>query len=130
MSPDVFAATLVGGVINGGLYALLAIAIVLIFSTTGVANFAQGELATFAAFVMLMMVVPTGISLIGSWVVTVTIMAAAGVACQITDIFSSAYPTPAQRPLNSRLDCSGLARYRLTSPNWYAALPQIIKDLT
>ena len=58
------------------------------------------------------------------------IMAAAGVACQITDIFSSAYPTPAQRPLNSRLDCSGLARYRLTSPNWYAALPQIIKDLT
>ena len=78
MLPDVFTATLVGGVINGGLYALLAIAIVLIFSTTGVANFAQGELATFAAFVMLMMVVPTGISLIGSWVVTVTIMAAAG----------------------------------------------------
>ena len=78
MSPDVFTATLVGGVINGGLYALLAIAIVLIFSTTGVANFAQGELATFAAFVMLMMVVPTGISLIGSWAVTVTIMAAAG----------------------------------------------------
>lgn len=78
MSPDVFAATLVGGVINGGLYALLAIAIVLIFSTTGVANFAQGELATFAAFVMLMMVIPTGIGLVGSWVITVTIMAAAG----------------------------------------------------
>ena len=78
MSPDVFAATLVGGVINGGLYALLAIAIVLIFSTTGVANFAQGELATFAAVVMLMRAIPTGIGLVGAWVVTVPIMAAAG----------------------------------------------------
>lgn len=78
MSPDVFTATLVGGVINGGLYALLAIAIVLIFSTTGVANFAQGELATFAVFVMLMMVVPTGMGLFGAWAVTVTIMGAAG----------------------------------------------------
>jgi branched-chain amino acid transport system permease protein len=78
MSPDVFTATLVGGVINGGLYALLAIAIVLIFSTTGVANFAQGELATFSAFIMLMVVVPRGIGLASAWVVTVSVMAAAG----------------------------------------------------
>jgi hypothetical protein len=36
-------------------------------------------------------------------------MARAGLACQIHDIPTSAYPTPAKRPLNSRLDCSGIA---------------------
>lgn len=105
MSPDVFTATLVGGVINGGLYALLAIAIVLIFSTTGVANFAQGELATFAAFVMLMMVVPTGIGLVGSWVVTVTIMASAGALVY----FVLVRPRPSADHLNIMVRTLGLS---------------------
>ncbi len=36
---------------------------------------------------------------------------------------SSAYPTPAQRPLNSRLDCSRLQQaWNIRLPDWHAAL--------
>ena len=57
------------------------------------------------------------------------IMAAADLPCTITDIPSVAYPTPARRPLNSRLDCSSLARFGLTRPDWRTALPEILHDL-
>ena len=57
------------------------------------------------------------------------IMAAANLPCEITDIHSTAYPTPAQRPLNSRLDCTSLARFGIQRPDWRAALPEILHDL-
>ena len=57
------------------------------------------------------------------------VMAAADLSCQITDIPSSAYPTPAKRPLNSRLDCTGLAAFGLARPDWRAALPEILQEL-
>ena len=57
------------------------------------------------------------------------IMTAANLPCQINDIPSSAYPTPAKRPLNSRMDCSSLSRFGLTRPDWRAALPEILHDL-
>jgi branched-chain amino acid transport system permease protein len=41
---------LVSGLASGGIYGLLALAIVLVRRTTGVINFAQGEMATLAAF--------------------------------------------------------------------------------
>jgi branched-chain amino acid transport system permease protein len=41
----------VSGLASGGVYALLALALVLIFRTTGVVNFAQGEMAMFATFI-------------------------------------------------------------------------------
>jgi branched-chain amino acid transport system permease protein len=78
MSPDFIITTAIGGIINGGLYSLLGIAIVLIFSTTGVANFAQGELATFAAFVMLMIYAPMGIGIGGSWLATLVTLGLTG----------------------------------------------------
>lgn len=37
------------------------------------------------------------------------------------------YPTPAQRPLNSRLDCTDLARFGLERPNWESAIPAVIE---
>src|SRR5881227_2237244 len=40
----------VSGLASGGIYALLALAIVLIHRATGVLNFAQGEMATLSAF--------------------------------------------------------------------------------
>ena len=57
------------------------------------------------------------------------IMQAASLPCTITDIPSAAYPTPAQRPLNSRLDCTSLARFGLTRPDWRAAIPAILHEL-
>ena len=59
------------------------------------------------------------------------IMARAGLACQITDIPSSAYPTPARRPLNSRLDCTGFtAAFGLRRPDWRAGLDDILQELS
>ena len=57
------------------------------------------------------------------------IMTAANLPCAINDIPSQAYPTPAKRPLNSRLDCSSLTRFGLTRPDWRATLPEILHDL-
>ena len=42
---------IVSGLAAGGIYALLALGMVLIFKTTNVLNFAQGEMATISAFI-------------------------------------------------------------------------------
>lgn len=58
------------------------------------------------------------------------IMARAGLACRINDIPSSAYPTPARRPLNSRLDCTGFeAAFGVPRPDWRAGLDKILQEL-
>lgn len=57
------------------------------------------------------------------------IMAQAGFACQIADIPSTAYPTPAKRPENSRLNCDSMAVFGLERPDWRAAVTQTIKEL-
>lgn len=58
------------------------------------------------------------------------IFARAGLACTVTDIPSSDYPTPAARPLNSRLDCSALeAQFGIRSPNWQHAIADILATL-
>jgi branched-chain amino acid transport system permease protein len=41
----------VSGIASGGVYALLALALVLIYRSTGVVNFAQGEMAMFSTFI-------------------------------------------------------------------------------
>lgn len=66
-----------------------------------------------------------------SWAdVARVVMEKAQLSCQIDDIPSSAYPTPAQRPLNSRLDCTSFARdFGITQPDWRAALDTILTDL-
>ena len=58
------------------------------------------------------------------------IMEQAGLACVINDIPSTDYPTPAQRPLNSRLDCTTtLQDFGIARPDWRAGLSDIIKEL-
>jgi dTDP-4-dehydrorhamnose reductase len=58
------------------------------------------------------------------------IMARAGLACRVQDIPSSAYPTPARRPANSRLDCSALERdFGIARPDWAAGLSEILAEL-
>ena len=42
---------------------------------------------------------------------------------------SSAYPTPAARPLNSRLDCSRLQQqWHVTQPDWHSALRECLAE--
>lgn len=57
------------------------------------------------------------------------IMAQAGLACAVTDIPASAWPTPARRPANSRLDCQSLAAFALARPDWRAGVAEALHDL-
>lgn len=58
------------------------------------------------------------------------IFAQAGRAVEVTDIPTSAYPTPAKRPANSRLDCSSLAAdFGIDRPDWRADLTDILMEL-
>ncbi len=48
---------------------------------------------------------------------------------RLEPIPSSAYPTPAQRPLNSRLDCSRLQQaWNIRLPDWHAALLECLAN--
>lgn len=59
------------------------------------------------------------------------IMDRAGLPARVTDIPSTAYPTPARRPLNSRLDCVTLTRdFGISRPDWRAAVAEILQELT
>jgi len=54
----------------------------------------------------------------------------AGIDCTVEEIPSSEYPTPARRPLNSRLDCSATrAAFGLDPPDWRAGLRDILTEL-
>lgn len=58
------------------------------------------------------------------------IMAEAGLACRIEDITTAEYPTPARRPLNSRLDCRAFTKaFGISRPDWRAGLAMIVKEL-
>jgi dTDP-4-dehydrorhamnose reductase len=58
------------------------------------------------------------------------IFATAGVDCAVQDIPTSAYPTPAARPANSRLECSALTRdYAIARPDWQGSLRHVLQSL-
>lgn len=57
------------------------------------------------------------------------IMAQAGLDCVITDIPTSAYPTLAQRPANSRMDCRSLAAFDLDRPDWKKAVRETLEEI-
>jgi len=50
MDFSLFFSQLMGGIGNGAVYASLALALVLIFRTTGILNFAQGEMALYSTY--------------------------------------------------------------------------------
>lgn len=54
----------------------------------------------------------------------------ANLSCKVEDIPTSAFPTPAMRPANSRLDCSATeARFGIARPDWRQSLAAILHDL-
>ncbi|EAR52126.1 dTDP-4-dehydrorhamnose reductase [Oceanicola granulosus HTCC2516] len=58
------------------------------------------------------------------------IMARAGLDCRIEEIPSADYPTPAPRPLNSRLDCRTTeAAFDLARPDWHIGLDAVLKHV-
>jgi dTDP-4-dehydrorhamnose reductase len=53
-----------------------------------------------------------------------------GITCQVTDIPTSDYPTPAVRPLNSRLDCAAVqVSFGISQPEWKQGLADILTTL-
>lgn len=58
------------------------------------------------------------------------VFAQAGRTIAVTDIPSSAYPTPARRPLNSRLDCASLTEtFGIRRPDWRRGLAEVLNEL-
>ena len=76
-----FAQQVVAGLASGSIYATLALAIVIIYRSTGVVNFAQGELATFTTFIAWTLV-EHGVGYWGAFALTVLIAFAGGVALE------------------------------------------------
>lgn len=53
-----------------------------------------------------------------------------GKAMSVTGIPTTDYPTPAQRPLNSRMDCSSLEHvFGIARPDWREGLRAVLSDL-
>ncbi|MFK7942341.1 MAG: dTDP-4-dehydrorhamnose reductase [Paracoccaceae bacterium] len=58
------------------------------------------------------------------------IFAQAKVSCTVEDIPTTAYPTPAARPLNSRLDCATTEMaFGIARPDWRQSLAAVLKEL-
>lgn len=55
---------------------------------------------------------------------------AASIDATVHGIPTREYPTPATRPLNSRLDCRSMQdTFGIARPNWRSAIPAILRDL-
>lgn len=54
----------------------------------------------------------------------------AGASVDLRPIATCAYPTRAERPLNSRLDCSKIRRvFGIEQPDWRVAVTRVVKEL-
>ena len=78
MNFDLALATGVAGIVGGAYYALLGLAIALIYRTTAVANFAQGELGTLSTFLVVLYV--TRLPLGPTVQLAVSVLIAAGIS--------------------------------------------------
>jgi branched-chain amino acid transport system permease protein len=76
-----FAQQVVSGLASGSIYASLALAIVIIYRSTGVVNFAQGEMATFTTFIAWTLV-EHGVGYWGAFALTLVIAFSGGVALE------------------------------------------------
>jgi branched-chain amino acid transport system permease protein len=76
-----FAQQVVSGLASGSIYASLALAIVIIYRSTGVVNFAQGEMATFTTFIAWTLV-DHGVGYWPAFALTLLIAFAGGVALE------------------------------------------------
>lgn len=104
MFSSLFIPTLLSGALNGGIYALLALGIVLIFRTSSVANFAQGEMAMFSVFLMVIYLLPLDLPLWSAWIFTLLASGAIGALVYLAII----RPKPEAGHLNLTVRTLGL----------------------
>ncbi|CAN5651128.1 branched-chain amino acid ABC transporter permease [soil metagenome] len=92
-----FLERLISGLTNGSIYAILALALVVVFRATGTINFAQGELALFTTFV-------------AWWLTTMSwpIWAAIGAALALGFLLGALMERLLIRPVQSRSDMAVL----------------------
>ncbi len=76
-----FTEVLVGGLLSGVMYSLVAIGFVLIYKTSGVLNFSQGALLLFAALTFVSLV-ERGVPFAAAFVITFAIMVVLGVTIE------------------------------------------------
>ncbi len=74
--------TVIEGVLLGGVYALFALGLSLIFGIMRLVNLAHGDLTLLAAYLMLSVTTTLGVPLIASTLLTIVVMFAAGYALQ------------------------------------------------
>jgi branched-chain amino acid transport system permease protein len=67
---------------NGAIYASLGLALAIIYKSTGHLNFAQGEMAMFAAFIIYVLSVEQGMPIVLAIVITMVIASAFGAAVE------------------------------------------------
>ncbi|MGF7161560.1 branched-chain amino acid transport system permease protein [Rhodoligotrophos appendicifer] len=127
MSTSLIGSTMATGILNGGIYALLALAIVLIFRTTAVANFAQGDMGTFSVFMLLMFFLPLDIPLWAAWLATIALSGGLGAIVY----FVLLRPRPAANHLNLTVRTLGLYTliYAVVVFLWGAQEPYRIPSL-
>lgn len=78
---DGLAHQLIAGIATGGIYASVALALVMIYQATHHVNFAQGEMATFSTFIALTLI-QAGLPYWVAFVLTVAVSFALGVAIE------------------------------------------------
>jgi branched-chain amino acid transport system permease protein len=71
----------VSGLASGGIYASVALAIVIIYRSTGAVNFAQGEMATFTTFIAWTLI-DHGVGYWGAFALTLVIALVGGIALE------------------------------------------------
>jgi len=76
-----FTEVLVGGLLSGVMYSLVAIGFVLIYKTSGVLNFAQGAMLLFAALTFVSML-EHGVPFVAAFAATLAVMAVLGFAIE------------------------------------------------
>jgi branched-chain amino acid transport system permease protein len=85
LSSSLFAQQTVSGLANGGIYASLGVALVLIYRATQVINFAQGALATFTTYVAWQLM-SWGLGYWGAFVLTLAIAFVVGIVVELVAI--------------------------------------------
>jgi len=81
---ELFVARLFDGLSNGATYALIAMALVIIYKATTLINFAQGEMAMFGAFIVLVLATERGLPIWIALIVGMLISALIGAVIERT----------------------------------------------